>query len=91
MNILVSIAVLALQRVPIVNQLPAVRDAGTVQSAIKGLNKAVAKLEDVAGNQRRAAANKKAAIAQLEQGVKAAEDAAKQAERIGGKIADLLS
>jgi hypothetical protein len=91
MNLLISIVVLALQRVPFVNQIPAIRDAGTIERAISGLNKAVAKLEDVAANQSAAAADKAAAIKVLEAEHSAALEVAARAKRVAGKVADLVA
>jgi hypothetical protein len=91
MNLLISVAVLALQRVPFVNQIPAIRDAGTIDRAITGLNKAVARLEDVAANHTAAADAKAAAIKVLQEEHSAALAVAARAKRVAGKVADLVA
>jgi ribosome recycling factor len=101
MNLLVSVAVLALQRVPFVNQIPAIRDAHTVERALKTFHKAAQRLENVKTHQRSAAEEQRKlieavkrerdeAIAALEAGASAAEAAAERAERTLGKLADIL-
>lgn len=91
MQLLISVAVLALQRVPFVNQIPAVRDAGTIDRAINSLNKAVGKLEAVAANQAAAAVEHDRVIAALSIERSAALAAAAKAERVASKIAALVN
>lgn len=91
MNVLTSVAVLVLQRVPLLNRIPAVRDAHTIEAAFAGLNKFVQRLENVHTHQREAAVtNRKVAEAALQAAIEA-EAVADRAKRVASNIGELLA
>ncbi len=90
-SVLAALLVLLLQRVPLLNRIPAIRDAGTVEGALRVVTTALKRLEAVV-----AAEKKKVEIADAN--LKAATEAkgvalanAARAERLGAKFADLVS
>lgn len=91
MNLVVSVAVLVLQRVPFINQIPAVRDAHTIDGALTTLNKAVARLENVHTHQRSAAANQLEIAAAATKAAAEFEAVAARAKRIANNFSDLLA
>lgn len=90
MNTFEAIAVLLLQRVPLINRIPAIANAGTVEAAVAGLGKAVAKLEDVGALHRQQAAGHNAVADVAREAAKVATNAAERAERVAKNIGDLL-
>lgn len=91
MNTLVSVAVLLLQRVPVINQIPAIANAGTVDRAISSLNKVVAQLENVAAVKAKAAAAHDREIAVLQDARSEALAVADKAKKIAGNIGGLFN
>lgn len=91
MNLVEAVAVLVLQRVPFVNRIPFVANAGTIDAALTSLNKAVSRLENVHTHQTSAANEARAAAALYNRAADEAEAVAARAKRIATNFSDLLA
>jgi hypothetical protein len=91
MNLFEAVAVLVLQRVPFVNRIPFIANAGTIDAALTSLNKAVSRLENVHTHQRSAAAEKRAIADAANKAAAEFEAVAERAKRVATNIGSLLA
>lgn len=66
LELLGAMGIIILQRIPLINRLECVRNAGTVAGALTVINKALAKLDKVEAQQAKAAERTAAGIAAME-------------------------
>lgn len=92
MKKLVSNLLLAiLKLIPGVNAIPAVRRAGTFDGAIDAIAKAVSRLDDLIVKELTTVANAEKTIEQARDTKRSAEQNAERAERVKGKLTNLLA
>lgn len=91
MNLLEAVAVLVLQRVPFVNRISFIANAGTIDAALNSLNKAVSRLENVHTHQRSAAAEQRSIADAATKAAETLEATADRAMRVAANIGTLLS
>jgi hypothetical protein len=89
MNLLTILV--ALQRLPIVNRIPAIANAVTLDAALKGVVKAGSLVAAVAAAERAVVGGLTAAITTLEEQREEAQAVADRAERIARRFEDLLA
>jgi GTP1/Obg family GTP-binding protein len=91
MNLIEAVAVLVLQRVPFVNRIPFVANAGTIDAALTALTKAAQRLENVHTHQRSAAEEQRKIAAIATAAADEYEAVAARAKRIAGRVSDFLA